>query len=83
MIAVLVGFLRFYQLVLFARIILSWIGLGGGPFGALLRDATDPLLRFVRRVVPPDILNLGILDLTPLFGFLLIDLAILLIGGYA
>jgi len=63
--------------VLFARVVLSWLVLFGvrppatGPLRTahdLLFDVTEPLLRPLRRIVPPA----GILDLSVVVAFVII-----------
>jgi len=65
-----------YTLVLFARIILSWVAMAWTPPPSLqpavkvVYDLTEPVLGFVRRYIPP----MGGLDLSPLVVFLVISL---------
>jgi YggT family protein len=57
---------------IFARVILSWMRVT--PRGVLFMviiESTEPILNFFRRFIPP--LG-GILDLSPLFAFLALDL---------
>ncbi|MBI5412853.1 YggT family protein [Candidatus Peregrinibacteria bacterium] len=57
---------------IFARVILSWLRVP--PRGFLVMaiiETTEPVLGFFRRVIPP--LG-GIVDLSPLFAFLALDL---------
>jgi YggT family protein len=70
--------LEIYSYILFARIILSLATQLGGwrppdalqPVARFLFDVTEPVLRFVRNLIPP----FGMLDLSPLIVFLLIGL---------
>ena len=66
-----------YSLVLLARVVLSWLELAGvrppvtGPLRTLfelLFDVTEPVLRLLRRVVPPA----GPLDLSVIVAFVII-----------
>jgi YggT family protein len=66
-----------YSIILLARVILSWIELAGvrpptsGPLRTLfelLFDVTEPVLRLLRRVVPPA----GPLDLSVIVAFVII-----------
>ena len=66
-----------YSIVLLARVIVSWIELAGvrppatGPIRTLfeiLFDVTEPVLRLLRRVVPPA----GPLDLSVIVAFVII-----------
>ena len=46
--------LWFYSVALFVYVLLSWFGdRSGGPMGSVLAEIVEPLLRPVRRVVPP------------------------------
>ncbi|MGH2597107.1 MAG: YggT family protein [Actinomycetota bacterium] len=69
--------LTVYWLVLLARVIVSWIELAGvrppvtGPLRTLfelLFDVTEPVLRPIRRIVPPA----GPLDLSVIVAFVII-----------
>jgi YggT family protein len=69
--------LTVYSLVLLARVIVSWIELAGvrppvtGPLRTLfelLFDVTEPVLRPIRRIVPPA----GPLDLSVIVAFVII-----------
>lgn len=66
-----------YSVVLLARVIVSWIELAGvrppatGPLRTLfelLFDVTEPMLRLLRRIVPPA----GPLDLSVIVAFVII-----------
>jgi YggT family protein len=69
--------LTVYWVVLLARVIVSWIELAGvrppvtGPLRTLfelLFDVTEPVLRPIRRIVPPA----GPLDLSVIVAFVII-----------
>jgi YggT family protein len=69
--------LGIYSLILFLRVIVSWIELAGwrppitGPLRTLfelLFDVTEPVLRQIRRIVPPA----GPLDLSVIVAFVII-----------
>jgi len=46
--------LWFYSVALFVYVLLSWFGdRSGGPMGSVLAEIVEPLLRPVRRLVPP------------------------------
>lgn len=66
-----------FMIVLFVRVILSWIQFAGwrpphsGPLRAavdVVIDVTEPPLRLLRRVVPPA----GVLDLSVLVAFVVL-----------
>lgn len=62
--------LRLYTLSLFVQAILSWVGPGtGNPAANVLWSLNEPLLRPVRRVVPP----VAGLDLSPLVVMILLQ----------
>jgi YggT family protein len=69
--------LAVYWIVLLARVIVSWVELAGwrppstGPLRTvfeLLFDVTEPVLRPIRRILPPA----GPLDLSVIVAFLII-----------
>ena len=61
--------LWFYTGALFVYVLLSWFGdRSGNPMAELLSELVDPLLRPVRRVLPP----IGGLDLSPLVVIILV-----------
>jgi YggT family protein len=66
--------LWFYTLALFIYVLLSWFGeRGGGPLAGVLADLVEPLLRPVRRVLPP----IAGFDLSPLLVMLVCQAAII------
>ena len=67
--------LQVYGWVLFVRIILSWVTMGGArppsalaPVIKVIYDLTEPVLGFFRRIIPP----FGPLDLSPLIVFIIL-----------
>ena len=66
--------LSVYWVILFVRIILSWVTMAGSPPAALapairvVYDLTEPVLGFFRRIIPP----LGMMDISPIFVFLIL-----------
>ena len=61
--------LWFYTGALFVYVLLSWFGdRSGNPMAELLGELVEPLLRPVRRVLPP----IGGLDLSPLVVIILV-----------
>ena len=66
--------LWFYSVALFAYVILSWFGgRGANPLGMVLAEIIGPVLRPIRRLLPP----IGGLDLSPLLVMLLCQTAII------
>lgn len=65
----------FYSILISA--LLSWVAPGGGynPAVALLHSLTEPLLRGVRRVLPP----MGGLDMSPLLALVALQFAKMLV----
>lgn len=71
---IIVGTIRLYFFAILVHVVLSWVSPGTwNPLVSVLHSLTGPVLRPVRRVVPP----IGGLDLSPLF--VLIGLQALLI----
>jgi YggT family protein len=68
--------LNLYTFALFVQAILSWVGPGvNNPAGSILWSMNEPLMRPVRRVIPP----ISGLDLTPLLLILVLQFINLLI----
>jgi YggT family protein len=71
---IIVGVVRLYFFAILVHVVLSWVSPGHwNPLISVLHSLTGPVLRPVRRVIPP----IGGLDLSPLF--VLIGLQALLI----
>lgn len=71
--AFLINFIRFVliglQLVILARILLSWFDpQGRSPFAAFIIQTTEPLLAPVRRILP----RTGMFDFAPLVVLLVL-----------
>lgn len=65
----IVELLNFYLLILFIRVIMSWLSPDPrNPIVMLLLMLTDPVLRPFQRIIPP----IGGIDISPIFAFLLI-----------
>ena len=60
--------LLFYTVALFIYVLMSWFGGGMNPMSDFLAELVEPLLRPVRRVLPP----IAGLDLSPLVVLLLL-----------
>lgn len=68
--------LNLYTFALFVQAILSWVGPGvSNPAGSILWSLNEPLLRPVRRVIPP----MSGLDLSPLVVILALQVLNLLL----
>ncbi len=65
-----------YVLILFARIVLSWVTMFWSPPPALspairvVYDLTEPIMGFFRRYIPA----VGGLDLSPIFIFIILSI---------
>lgn len=68
-----------YMLLIFVRVIMSWLPNQGGKFVRLINDLTDPILAPLRKVIPP--LG-GAIDITPLVAFLILNLLLELISRF-
>lgn len=66
-----------YIVILFIRIILSWVTMAWSPSPALspairvIYDLTEPLMAFFRRFIPP----IGGFDISPIFIFIILRIA--------
>lgn len=61
---IIVGTIRLYFVAILVHVILSWVSPGHwNPLVSVLHSLTGPVLRPVRRILPP----IGGLDLSPLF----------------
>jgi YggT family protein len=68
--------LRFYFFVLLLYVVLTWVAPGAySPGAALISSLCEPLLRPVRRVIPP----LGGMDLSALFVMIALQALVILI----
>lgn len=64
---------RFYELLVFARILASWFpGVMLQPWMRGIRQLTDPYLDVFRRVIPP----LGMIDISPIAAFIVLEMLI-------
>jgi YggT family protein len=61
--------LNLYFLTILTEVLMSWLGQGRGPLDGMLRPLNAPLLRPVRRILPP----MGGLDFSPLVVILLLQ----------
>jgi len=68
---------RLFFFLVLVRAILSWVSQGGyHPIAAILTSLTEPLIRPVRRLIPP----IGGLDLAPLFVLIGLQALIVALG---
>lgn len=68
----LYGILNLYELIIFARVILSWVN--ADPYNPIIRfihDITEPVLAPIRQLLPTERIGL---DLSPLVVILIIQL---------
>ena len=66
-----------YFFLIIVAVILSWLGQGlRHPFVPLVFQLTEPILRPIRKVIPP----IAGIDLSPLFALIAIRFLILLLG---
>jgi len=69
---------RIYSLLILARVLLSWLNpdpygpLASHPLVGLLDRLTDPVLRPLRRIVPP---IGGVIDISPIVALILLEIA--------
>ncbi|CAA6817925.1 MAG: Integral membrane protein YggT, involved in response to extracytoplasmic stress (osmotic shock) [uncultured Thiotrichaceae bacterium] len=68
-----------YIIALIIQAIISWVGSAhGNPIVPILNSLTDPLLRPVRRVIPP----VAMVDLSPLVVILGLQIVLILLNGF-
>jgi YggT family protein len=74
----LATFIRLYEMVIFAYIIMSWFAAGlSGPlrdFYGTLAVVCEPYLSLFRRFLPPIMVGSAGLDLSPLIGLFVLQL---------
>ena len=71
MTSLFVKVLLFFQLAIFARIIVSWIAPRGGlnnPFVNIIYQITEPILGPLRRILP----RVGMFDFSPMVAIIII-----------
>ncbi|MGD9386899.1 MAG: YggT family protein [Gammaproteobacteria bacterium] len=78
---ILLSVLYLYFVVILAHVVISWVSPGHwNPLISVLHSLADPVLRPVRRVIPP----IGGLDLSPLFVLIALQalMIVLRVPGY-
>lgn len=61
------------------RVILSWFPAGLGKFSEFIFDITEPILRPLQKLIPP---VGGMLDLSPIAAFIILQIVQSLINRY-
>ena len=76
---VLLQFLSLVQLLIFARVILSWVAspTSQNPVVQLIRNVTEPILAPIRSILP----RTGMFDLSPMLALFAIQVLRGLIAG--
>ena len=79
MLYVLYQFLSLVQLLIIARVILSWVAspVSRNPVVQIIRQATDPILLPIQAILP----RTGMFDLSPMVALFAIYLLQGIIGG--
>jgi len=75
-----------YQIILFARILMSWFPHPPDSLRPVFRfvySLTEPVLRLVRPLIPPFRIGGGAMDLSPLLVFVLLAIGQHVLSGYA
>jgi len=85
----LLFFLQIYNIVILARIILSWFMVGGAGSNQsvaaiyqVVYGLTEPLLAPIRNIIPPIKMGMAYLDLSPFILLVLISLVRQLVFRY-
>jgi YggT family protein len=77
-VSVICPLLSIYSLLIFARIIMSWVRIDpGSPVASIYSvvfNLTEPVLGPLRRAIPPVRLGMAALDLSPIIVFVVINL---------
>jgi len=63
--------LSVYEILILARVVMSWINMGPNSLSDFVYRVTEPVLRPIRELIPA---LAGVIDLSPLVVFMLIDL---------
>lgn len=63
-------FINALMILIFVRVILSWVPDGLGSFRKVIMDLTEPIMAPFRKLIPP----MGGFDLTPIIIFILLQL---------
>ena len=75
---ILYGLLSFYSLLIFIRIVFSWVMVSHtNRLMRFLVNATEPLLRPLRRTIP----RIGAFDISPIFAFVIVWLLQMAVAG--
>ena len=67
-----------FIIVIIIRVIFSWMGRNFGPPAELMNDLTEPLVRPIRRLIPP----LGIIDLSTYITLVLLIALSMALGDF-
>jgi len=66
-------FITFLQFVILARALLSWFPAArGGPFSLMVYSLSEPILGPIRRLLRRTPLGTMMMDLSPIFAFMLL-----------
>ena len=68
----LINVIRILKYAILLRVLLSWVQTGyPGRFTMFIYEATEPVLRIFRSILP----KTGMIDLSPIIAFFVLDLA--------
>lgn len=67
-----------FIIVIVVRFILGWLGRDFGPVVEMMNDLTEPLIRQIRRIVPP----LGVIDLSSYITLILLIALSMALGDF-
>ena len=68
----LINVIRILKYAILVRVLLSWVNTGHpGRFTQFIYDVTEPVLRVFRKIIP----NLGMIDISPILAFFVLDFA--------
>lgn len=64
---------RVYYILLFVRVLLSWLPVRSNPVTRFIYEMTEPLLRVSRRILPPS--PSFPVDFSPILAFVALEIA--------
>lgn len=64
-------FLRIYEILILARVVMSWVQMESNKLSDFVYRVTEPVLRPIRELIPA---VAGVIDFSPLIAFMLLTL---------
>ena len=67
----LINLIRIVKYAILVRVLMSWVGGTKGRIGQVIHEITEPVLKIFRNLLP----KRGMIDLSPLIAFFVLDFA--------